>query len=452
MRIYQKQKGSQMKLKIMVLFFLFGFVLSNAQTKKIDFIQYKLDNGLNVILHKDNSTPIVTVAVLYHVGSKNEEPERTGFAHFFEHLMFEGSPNIKRGEYFKIIESAGGELNANTSFDRTYYYQVMPSHQLELGLYMESERMLHLKIDSIGVETQRKVVKEERKQSYENRPYGSLVEKLFGNAYKVHPYRWTPIGIAQYIDMAKLDEFIAFYKKYYVTQNATLSIAGDIDINKTKELIKKYFSEIPAGVEKIERPTVVEPPQTSEVREIVYDKVQLPLVLHAYHMPAQGTPDYYALNLLTSVLSGGESSRLTKEIKDKQQKAFFVGTIPLALEDPGLFIIYGLTNVGVKPEELEAAFENEVEKVKKELISEIEFQKVKNQTETQFVTRNSTMRGIAESLANYFVYFGNADLINSEIQRYMKVTREDIKRVANKYLTKENRVVLYYLPKPAEAN
>jgi predicted Zn-dependent peptidase len=175
-------------------------------------------------------------------------------------------------------------------------------------------------------------------------------------------------------------------------------------------------------------------------------------VLHAYHIPAQGTPDYYALNLLTSVLSGGESSRLTKEIKDKQQKAFFVGTIPLALEDPGLFIIYGLTNVGVKPGELEAAFENEVEKVKKGLISETEFQKVKNQTETQFVTRNSTMRGIAESLANYFVYFGNADLINSEIQRYMKVTREDIKRVANKYLTKENRVVLYYLPKPADAN
>lgn len=441
-----------MKLRIMILFLVFGFVISNGQTKKIDFVQYKLDNGLNVILHKDNSTPIVAVAVLYHVGSKNEDPERTGFAHFFEHLMFEGSPNIKRGEYFKIIEGAGGELNANTSFDRTYYYQVLPSHQLELGLYMESERMLHLKIDSIGVETQRKVVKEERKQSYENRPYGSLLEKLFSNAYKVHPYRWTPIGIAQYIDMATLDEFIAFYKKFYVPQNATLSIAGDIDINKTKELVKKYFGEIPAGKEKIERPNVVEPPKTAEVREVVYDKVQLPLVLHAYHIPAQGTPDYYALNMLTQVLSGGESSRLTKEIKDKQQKAFFVGTIPLALEDPGLFIIYGLTNVGVKPEDLEAAYDVEVEKVKKELISDDEFQKVRNQIETQFVTRNSTMRGIAESLANYFVYFGNADLINSEIQRYMKVTKEDIKRVANKYLTKENRVVLYYLPKPAESN
>ncbi|HOI29237.1 MAG TPA: pitrilysin family protein [Melioribacteraceae bacterium] len=440
-----------MKLKILIVMIIFGFVVSNAQTRKIDFIQYKLDNGLNVILHQDNTTPIVAVSVLYHVGSKNEDPERTGFAHFFEHLMFEGSPNIKRGEYFKIIESAGGELNANTSFDRTFYYEVLPSHQLELGLYMESERMLHLKIDSVGVETQRKVVKEERKQSYENRPYGSLLEKLFGNAYKVHPYRWTPIGIAQYIDMATLDEFIAFYKKFYVPQNATLSIAGDIDINKTRDLVKKYFGEIPAGKEKIERTKIVEPPQTAEVREIVYDRVQLPLVLHAYHIPAQGTPDYYALNLLTTVLSGGESSRLTKEIKDKQQKAFFVGSIPLALEDPGLFIVYGLTNVGVKPEELEAAFESEIEKVKKDLITETEFQKVKNQIETQFVTRNSTMQGIAESLANYFIYFGNSNLINTDLQNYMKVTREDIRKVANKYFTKENRVVLYYLPKPADS-
>jgi predicted Zn-dependent peptidase len=364
--------------------------------------------------------------------------------------MFEGSPNINRGEYFKIIEAAGGELNANTSFDRTYYYEVLPSNQLELGLYMESERMLQLKIDSIGVETQRKVVKEERKQSYENRPYGSLVEKLFDNAYKVHPYRWTPIGIAQYIDQAKLDEFIAFYKKYYVPQNATLTITGDIEIAKTKELVKKYFGEIPSGKEKIDRPNAVEPPQKSEVRQIIYDNVQLPLVLHAYHIPAQGTPDYYALSLLTALLSGGESSRLTKEVKDKQQKAFFVGSIPFALEDPGLFIVFGLANVGVTPEDLEASFQAEVEKVKKDMISETEFQKVKNQIEAQFVTRNSTMQGIAESLANYEVYYGDAELINTEIQRFMKVTKEDIKRVANKYMTKENRVTLYYLPKSAE--
>lgn len=439
-----------MKHKLILYFLFFGFVLVNAQTKKIDFIQYKLDNGLNVILHQDNTTPIVAVSVLYHVGSKNEDPQRTGFAHFFEHLMFEGSPNIKRGEYFKIVEAAGGALNANTSFDRTYYFENLPSNQLELGLYMESERMLHLKIDSVGVETQRKVVKEERKQSLDNRPYGTLIEKLFSSAYKVHPYRWTPIGSAQYIDQATLDEFIAFYKKYYVPQNATLTLAGDIDIPKSKELIKKYFGEIPKGNEEIVRPKEIEPVKTEEVREIVYDNVQLPLVLFSYHMPAQGTSDYYALSMLGTLLTGGESSRMTKEIKDKQQKAVQVMSIPFPLEDPGLFIALGLCNMGVKAEDLESAIDAEIEKVKKELITETEFQKIRNQVETNYVTRNSTVQGVGESLANYFVYFGDANLINTELQRYMKVTRDDIKRVANKYLTKENRVVLYYLPKSLE--
>jgi len=439
-----------MKRKLVILMMFIGFVGLSAQTKKIEFQQYKLDNGMNVILHQDNTNPIVHVSVLYHVGSKNEDPARTGFAHFFEHLMFEGSPNIKRGEYMKIVEAAGGNLNANTSFDRTYYYENLPSNQLELGLYMESERMLQLKIDSIGVETQRKVVKEERKQSLDNRPYGTLVEKIFSDAYKVHPYRWLPIGSAQYIDQATIDEFIGFYKKFYVPNNATLTIAGDIDIPQTKELIKKYFSEISKGKEEIIRPKEIEPVKTAEVRETVYDKVQLPLVAQAYHMPAQGTPDYYALSMLTTLLSDGESSRLTKEIKDKQQKALQVASVPFALEDPGLFITFGLCNVGGKAEDLETAIDNEIEKVKKDLVGETEFQKVKNQIESSFVTRYSTVAGIGESLANYSVYFGDPNLINTEIQRFMKVTREDLKRVANKYLTKENRVVLYYLPKSME--
>jgi predicted Zn-dependent peptidase len=439
-----------MKRKLILFLALLGFVSISAQSTKISFEQYKLDNGMNVILHKDNTTPIVNVSILYHVGSKNEDPQRTGFAHFFEHLMFEGSPNIKRGEYFKTIESAGGELNANTSFDRTFYYETLPSNQLELGLYMESERMMHLKIDSIGVETQRKVVKEERKQGLENRPYGTLGEKIFSNAYKVHPYRWMPIGSAQYIDQAKIEEFIAFYNMYYVPNNATLTIAGDIDIAKTKELVKKYFAEIPKGKMTIVRPKEVEPVKTAEVREIVYDKVQLPLVAQAYHMPAQGTPDYYALSMLTTLLSSGESSRFTKEIKDKQQKALQVSAMPFSLEDPGLFLAYGLCNVGGKAEELEAAMDAEIAKVKKDLITETEFQKLKNQVESDFVTRNSTVSGIGESLANYSVYFGDANLINTELQRYMKVTRDDLKKVANKYLTKENRVVLYYLPKSME--
>jgi zinc protease len=439
-----------MRGKLVLFFVLIGFVLVNGQARKISFVQYKLDNGLNVILHQDNSTPIVSVSVLYHVGSKNEDPQRTGFAHFFEHLMFEGSPNIPRGAYSKIVENAGGQLNANTSWDRTFYFENLPSNELALGLYLESERMLHLKIDSIGVETQRKVVKEERKQRLENQPYGSLLEKIFSNAYKVHPYRWTPIGSAQYIDQAKLEEFVAFYKRFYVPQNATLSIAGDIDIEKTKVLVKTYFGEISKGTLELTRPKEVEPIKTAEVRDTIYDKVQLPLVCHAYHMPAQGTSDYYALSMLTTLLSDGESSRLIKEIKDKQQKALFVGSVPLALEDPGLFIVYGLPNVGSKAEDLESAFDVEISKVKKELITDTDFQKIKNQVESEFITRNSTMSGIAESLAEYSVYYGDANLINTELQRFMKVTRQDIKRVAEKYLTKENRTTIIFLPKTLE--
>jgi predicted Zn-dependent peptidase len=439
-----------MRKKLIIVMFLIGFVFTSAQSRKINFEQYDLSNGMHVILHKDNSLPIVAITLTYHVGSKNEDPERTGFAHFFEHLMFEGSKYIERGQFDKLSQGAGGTNNASTSQDRTFYYQIFPSNQLELGLWMESERLLHLKIDSIGVETQRKVVKEERKQRYDNQPYGSLIEQTFKRAFTKHPYNWTPIGSVQYIDKATLNEFMEFYRKFYIPQNVTLSIAGDIDYAKTRELIKKYFEDIPKGTEEIEPITIIEPPLASEVRDTVYDNIQLPLVLHAYRIPAQGTPDYYALDMLATLLAQGQSSRLYKELVDKQQKAVFAGSFNFALEDPGLFITYGVTNVGIQGDQLEDAMQNEIDKVKNELISEMEFQKLRNQTENDFINANSTMVGIAGSLANYHVYYGDADLINNEINRYMKVSREDIKKVASKYLNADNRVVLYYLPKSAK--
>ncbi|WKZ69821.1 MAG: pitrilysin family protein [Melioribacteraceae bacterium] len=433
------------KLIIILMMILSLFVL--ADSKEIEFVEYTLNNGLHVILHQDNSTPIVAVSVMYHVGSKNEHPERTGFAHFFEHLMFEGSENIPRGEYFKIVQGNGGTLNANTSFDRTFYYQILPSNQLKLGLWLESERLLHSKIDSIGVETQRKVVKEERSQRYDNQPYGSLLEELFKRAYKVYPYSWTPIGSTQYIDLATIDEFIEFYETYYVPQNATLSIAGDIDIDQAKEWIEDYFSEIPKGTREIVRPNVVEPEMTEEVRDTVYDNIQLPAVIQSYRIPAQGTDDYYAINMLTTLLSGGQSSRMYKALVDEKQIALQAASIPLALEGEGQFITFGLPTVGNDAKEVEDAMDVEIERVKNELISDTEFEKLRNQVESGFVQSNSTVAGIAESLANYHVYFGDADLINTELDRYMKVTKEDIQRVAREYLNNDNRVVLYYLPK-----
>jgi zinc protease len=438
-----------MKKALFLCLFLACFQ-SYAQKTRIQFEEYTLPNGLKVILHQDKSTPIVAVTVMYHVGSKNENPERTGFAHFFEHLLFEGSENIARGQFDVLNKSAGGENNANTTQDRTFYYQIFPSNQLELGLWMESERMLHAKIDQVGVDTQREVVKEEKRQRIDNQPYGSILNETLTRAYTTHPYRWSPIGSLDHLNAATLDEFMQFYKQFYVPNNAILSIAGDIDIKKTRVMIDKYFKDIPRGQGEVYRPTIEEPARQQQVRDTIYDNIQLPAVVQAYHMPAQGTPDYYAMDMLNTLLSDGESSRFNKEIKDREQKAVYVGTIPLALEDPGLFLSLGIANMGIDPNELEASMDREISRVKNELVSEREFQKLKNQIENDFVSRNARVVGIAESLANYKMYFGDANLINTEIERYNKVTREDLQRVAQKYLVPTNRVVLHYLPKASQ--
>lgn len=418
-----------------------------SQSPQIKFEEYDLDNGLHVILHEDKSTPIVGVSVMYHVGAKNEDTNRTGFAHFFEHLLFEGTENIKRGEFFKYIENAGGQNNANTSKDRTFYYEVLPSNQLELGLWLESERMLHAVIDQEGIETQREVVKEEKRLRVDNRPYGSVFRELFKRAYKEHPYRWEVIGSMDHLNAAKKEEFLAFYKKFYVPNNAVLSIAGDFDTESLKKQIESYFGSIPKGKTEIPKVTIVEPPMVKEVRDTIYDNIQLPGLMQAYRIPAQGTPDSYALEMLGNLLSNGESSRLTKKCVQESEKAMFVANFPYSLENSGLSIVYSIVNGETKLDALEAEIEVEIEKVKNELITENEFQKLKNSIESDYVYNFNSMIGIAENLANYHMYFGDANLINTELERYLKVTREDIQRVAKKYFVKDNRVVLYYLPK-----
>ena len=439
-----------MKQKILTfLFLLIGMVSMNAQSTNIKFEEYTLDNGLHVILHEDHTTPIVAVTVLYHVGSKNENPDRTGFAHFFEHLLFEGSENIGRGEFDKYIQKAGGLMNANTTQDRTFYFEVLPSNQLELGLWLESERMLHAKVDQKGVETQRQVVKEERRQRVDNQPYGSLMEETFKRAYKEHPYRWSVIGSMDHLDAAEEADYKQFYKDFYIPNNATLSIAGDFDPVQIKKWINQYFGSIPKGKEPF-RPNIVEPPLKGEVRDVVYDNIQLPAVIQSYRIPKQGTEDFYAVQMLSSLMSQGGSSRLNKSLVDEQQLAIASGSFPLSMEDPGISLGYAIANMGVDVATLEEAMNKEFEKVQNELISEEEFQKLRNQAENDFITQNSRVQGIAESLANYHTYFGDANLINNELERFMKVTREDIQRVAKKYFHKDNRVVLHYLPKSAQ--
>ncbi|MFT5168928.1 MAG: zinc protease [Saprospiraceae bacterium] len=437
-----------MKYILSLLFFIsLSLGAAYAQMNKIEFVEYTLDNGLHVILSQDRSTPIVAVTMSYHVGSKNEKPGRTGFAHFFEHLLFEGSENIDRGQIDKYIQNAGGALNAFTTQDRTVYFEILPSNQINLGLWIESERMLHAKVDIKGVETQREVVKEEKRQRYDNRPYGTVLLEALSHSFKKHPYQWSPIGSMDDLNAAEESDFKQFYKDFYVPNNAVLSISGDLDIESTKMMIDLYFKDIPRSEKPVFRPSIVEPELTGEVRDTIYDNIQLPAVIQSYRIPAQGTPDFYAVSLLSTLLADGPSSRLSKALVDEQQKALFVGNFPLSLEDPSISIAFGIASMGVDVTDLEAAMDAEVARVQNELIDDREFQKLKNKIENDFILDNSGVQNRAATLANYHLFFGDANLINTEIDKYLAVSKEDIQRVAKKYFSKDNRATLHYLPK-----
>jgi predicted Zn-dependent peptidase len=440
------ENNKMMKKTVMLfLFILFAGFMAMGQQGNIKFTEYDLPNGLHVILHQDHATPNVIVSLMYHVGSKNENPERTGFAHLFEHLMFEGSRHIDRGDYMKIVQASGGELNANTSFDRTYYYEMMPSNQLELALWMEAERMLHGKVDTIGVNTQKGVVIEERKQVMENSPYGTFLDEACKRLFTVHPYRWFVIGYPEHIQNSTFDDVYNFYKTYYVPDNCVLVVAGDFDEAKAKEWIHKYFSDIPRGTNPIIRPTVVEPPLMEEVRDVIYDKIQLPGVFMAYRGPAMGTKDAYAMDLLCAVLSSGKSARLITNITDQgitiQSAAF-----NMEFEHPGAIYVVGIANAGKTAEEVENAINIEMEKISNELVTEEEFQMVKAAKEYEVASSMTSLFTIAQKFAENHTYFKDAGRINKQLDNYSSISRQDLLNVAAKYFVTNNRVVLYYLP------
>lgn len=437
-------------MKILNLMFLLCMGMTASSQLNVDIREFKLENGLDVIMHQDNSTPIVSVSVMYHVGSKNESPDRTGFAHFFEHLMFEATENIKRGDYSKYVESAGGTLNANTSYDRTYYFEILPSNELELGLWLESERMLHARVDDIGIETQRQVVKEEKRQTMDNQPYGTVLAESTKRAYKGYPYSWPIIGSIEHLDAAQEVDYKNFYATFYVPNNAVLVIAGDIDYAETEKLVRKYYSEIPTGTRDIPRPNGNPAPLTEEIRDTIYDNIQLPAVVQTYRTVSLKHPDYYAVNMMSQLLSQGKASRLNKALVDEKQLALFVGSFPLDLEDPSINLAFGIANAGVDVAKVEEAMDEEVRKISTDLISEDEFNKLRNQIEVNLINRNGRIEGIAENLASAKTYHDDASRVNTELNRFLAVTREDIRRVAKKYLVKNNRVVLHYLPKQAK--
>jgi predicted Zn-dependent peptidase len=417
----------------------------NAQ--KVEFEEFDLDNGLHVILHQDNTAPVVITSVMYDVGGKDGDRSRTGFAHFFEHLLFEGTENIERGEFMKIIPANGGTFNANTSQDRTYYYEIFPSNKLELGLWLESERMLHPVIDQVGVDTQNEVVKEEKRQSYDNRPYGAILAEISKELFKVHPYKDKNIGEMEHLDAATLEEFNAFFDKYYVPNNAVLIIAGDIDKVKAKKIASDYFSEVPRGKD-IVRNFPKEEPITETRKATAYDKnIQTPAIIAAYRTPGYGTRDAYILDMISSYLSGGKSSVLYKKLVDRQKQALFVQAVNISQMDYSAFALFALPLGDVSLNTLLSEIDVEVEKMKNELISERDHQKLLNQFENQFVNANSSIAGIAGSLATYYLLYGDVNLINKEIEIYRSVTREEIRAVAKKYLNTNQRVEIEYLPK-----
>jgi len=421
-----------------------------VKLKPIAFTEYDLPNGLHVILHENHAAPVVSTYVLYHVGSKNERPDRTGFAHFFEHLMFEGSENIPRGKIDKFVSGAGGNLNASTSFDKTDYYFNVPSNQLALALWIESERMLHAKVDEAGVETQRAVVKEEKRRSVDNQPYGTLFENLAAMLFTGTPYSWVPIGSFQYIDQAKIEEFRDFYKTYYLPNNATLAIAGDIDIPATKKLVEDYFGAIPRG-EDVKRPAIEWSMDTKrQVKDVGKDNTPLPATVHAWRAPVETHPDAYPLAMLTDILSQGRSSRLYKRLVDQEQVARDVQAFTYLLEKAGLVGVYATGLSGVTLDQLDKLITEEVAEVRKSGVTDEEFQKARNQQESQFATAFGSMQARAQNLANYYVFHSDTNLINTELERYLAVKREDLQRVANEYLRDARTQVLRF-PVPAAA-
>jgi zinc protease len=401
----------------------------------ITFERFKLANGLTVIIHEDKSTPMVAVNVVYNVGSKYEEPDKTGFAHLFEHLMFGGSINIP--DFDDHIQDAGGENNAFTNTDLTNFYEVLPAENIETALWLESDRMLQLRFSKKSLDTQKKVVIEEFKETCLNEPYGDMWHHLSRLCYEVHPYQWPTIGKdMSHIAEATLDEVKTFFYHYYRPDNAVLVLAGNIDVKKGIELVEKWFGSIPAG--HYTKPNYLyEPPQIEFRQDILRQDVPHDAVYQGYHMAGRMDDGFYACDLLSDVLANGRSSRFYQRLYKEQElfstiDAFISGTV-----DPGLFIIEGKTMPGILMEKAKKAIKLELDMLKNDLISEQELSKLKNSVESSLLYSEVSVLNKAISLA-YFEVLGDADMINIEAERYHNVTAEDIRNAAQQVFREEN--------------
>jgi predicted Zn-dependent peptidase len=408
----------------------------------VSFERFTLANGLKVLVHEDPTTPMAVVNILYDVGARDEHPDQTGFAHLFEHLMFGGSVNIP--SYDEPLQRVGGENNAFTSNDITNYYITLPSVNLETAFWLESDRMLSLAFSEKSLEVQRNVVCEEFKQRYLNQPYGDVWLKLRPMAYKQHPYQWATIGKSlDHIENATINDVKAFFNRHYNPSNAIMVVGGDVKLEEVKRLSEKWFGTIPAG-QKLPRLLPTEGVQTDERKETVQANVPLDSLYKVFHMPARTQQGYYAVDLISDILSRGNSSRLFRNLlKDKKLfsdiNAYLTGSL-----DAGLFVVEGKPLPGVSMDVAEAAIWEELNRVSTELVPDAELTKVKNKMESTMVFSEMSLLDKAMNLA-YFELLGDANELNLETQKYLDVNSEEIRLQAKQIFRKENSSTLYYL-------
>jgi zinc protease len=405
-----------------------------------------LPNGLTVVLSEDHSTPIVHVNLTYHVGSKNEKPGRTGFAHLFEHLMFKGSKNVQPEAHTSMLASIGGQSNAYTTDDETVFWETVPAQYLPLTLWLEADRMATLRIDKDTFENEREVVKEERRMRIDNQPYGRLNEIIYDQAFTVHPYKHATIGSMQDLEAASVDDVRDFYMTYYVPANATLVMVGDFDTTQALQMVSNYLGRVPKAERPVPRDIPQEPPQTKEKRVTLQEPWPLPAVVVAYHVTRDGNPDSYPLHIAAKVLSDGQTSRIyQKLVYEKQMAVAAFGNANL-IEDPNLFYAVAIVQPPHTTEEVTNALITELDRLKTEPITEHELQRSKNQFARDYIFGRLSNQQKAGQLSHAVVIHGDIKTADGEFDIFQNMTVADVQRVAKTYFRPENRLVLTLMP------
>ncbi len=427
----------------------------SAQQKKtyeIDFKEFKLKNGLRVLLAEDHSAPTYSICVTYNVGSRDERPGRTGFAHLFEHMLFQGSENVGKGEHFILIQNNGGSANGTTNIDRTNYFETLPANQLELGIFLEADRMRAPAITQANFDNQRLTVQEERRQSYDNRPYGKTYETMIDLAYDNFSYKHSTIGSMDDLNAATIEDAEAFFRSYYAPNNAVVALVGDFKTDVAVALIKQYFEDIPAQTSP-SAPDMTEPEQKGERRKVIEDSfARTPRLDIVYKIPPGNTPDWYALDVLGGVLSNGVSSRLYQKFVKEKEMALSVEADANEHRGPSLFWFSVMARPSTDLGELEKLLYDEIARVQNEPVADWELKKVQMQLRRQRAQQIYSSRSRANALGHFAVYYDHPELINSIWRQYERVTKTDLQRVARAYFKDTNRSVVTTLPKSASGD